>query len=99
MPSEKPFGATVNGFAPLSLDPPMIGVALDRRSLIVTQTLETTLVAVIESAGSTGRCSVEAATTGRVSLGVNVQPRIGLAQKNLRKPKKYIASRKIVCHW
>jgi flavin reductase (DIM6/NTAB) family NADH-FMN oxidoreductase RutF len=40
--SSAPYGATVSAFASLSLDPPMISVALDRGSQLLARILETT---------------------------------------------------------
>jgi hypothetical protein len=37
---DNPYGATVSAFAPLSLDPPMVTVALDRSSKLLAQTLQ-----------------------------------------------------------
>src|SRR4030081_34648 len=39
---EVPYGATVSAFASLSLDPPMISVALDRASNLLGRVLQTT---------------------------------------------------------
>jgi flavin reductase (DIM6/NTAB) family NADH-FMN oxidoreductase RutF len=41
MSNEMPYGATVSAFASLSLEPPMVSVALDRRSQLLGQILQT----------------------------------------------------------
>jgi flavin reductase (DIM6/NTAB) family NADH-FMN oxidoreductase RutF len=41
-----PYGTTVSAFASLSLDPPMVSVALDRRSELLSKVLESTFFGV-----------------------------------------------------
>lgn len=46
---ETPYGSTVSAFASLSLDPPMISVALDRSSRLLAFILQTKRLALMSS--------------------------------------------------